>query len=159
MVEWVEKDKSRLAYYIAINIHVYINHFIVWQNLTLTWEGSAPKFTDCFQDSVLVWGPCAWLCVLSIPYGLYLAAQPPNAIRRNRLNKSKVVCYNINSIIIIFVVHPCKTTRLWWSQAISDCFRWYDVLYFFTILYFLLLIDWIERHVNHIYALKWPPDG
>ncbi|XP_076457656.1 multidrug resistance-associated protein 1-like [Babylonia areolata] len=46
-------------------------------NTSLLLDNSWPQFTECFQNSLLVWVPCGWLWI-TLPFYLpYLCAQPP----------------------------------------------------------------------------------
>ena len=40
------------------------------QNQSLAWDQSSPDLTPCFQETVLVWIPCAFLWLLA-PYEVY----------------------------------------------------------------------------------------
>ena len=50
------------------------------QNHTLTWNSTTPDFTPCFQDTVLVWVPCAFLWLTS-PFEIY---KIKNSLVKNR---------------------------------------------------------------------------
>lgn len=45
-------------------------------NSSLLLDNSWPQFTDCFQKSVLVWGPCGWLWITLPVYVYYLTHLP-----------------------------------------------------------------------------------
>ena len=38
------------------------------QDSAQTWDTDNPDFTPCFQNTVLLWVPCAWLCLASMVY-------------------------------------------------------------------------------------------
>ena len=50
----------------------------VFQDTNLTWRNSWPEFTECFQNTVLVWLASGWLWVSSPFYLLYLMRQQDN---------------------------------------------------------------------------------
>ncbi|XP_041372528.1 multidrug resistance-associated protein 1-like [Gigantopelta aegis] len=59
---------------------------------TLLLKSDWPHFTDCFQNSVLVWVPCAWLWITLPVYLHYLATQHGVAVPVNLLNTVKTFC-------------------------------------------------------------------
>ena len=65
----------------------------IFQNTSLTWGNgqSYPGFTDCFQNTVMVWIASGWVflsCVIYIPH---LLKQPSDPIPRNWRNITKQV--------------------------------------------------------------------
>ncbi|XP_041372529.1 multidrug resistance-associated protein 1-like [Gigantopelta aegis] len=61
-------------------------------NETLLLKSDWPHFTDCFQNSVLVWVPCAWLWITLPVYLHYLATEHGVAVPVNLLNTVKTFC-------------------------------------------------------------------
>uniref|UniRef100_H3CHF1 Multidrug resistance-associated protein 1 n=1 Tax=Tetraodon nigroviridis TaxID=99883 RepID=H3CHF1_TETNG len=58
-----------------------------------TWYTDNPDFTQCFQNTVLVWIPCLYLWICGPIYMLYLHSHSHGYICMNHLNKAKTaVC-------------------------------------------------------------------
>ncbi|NWU60420.1 MRP1 protein, partial [Pterocles burchelli] len=55
----------------------------------LTWYTENPDFTQCFQNTVLVWIPCIYLWVCFPVYYLYLHRHGRGYIQMSNLNKAK----------------------------------------------------------------------
>nr|XP_044603416.1 multidrug resistance-associated protein 1 [Equus asinus] len=55
----------------------------------VTWNTSNPDFTKCFQNTVLVWVPCAYLWVCFPFYFLHLSRHDRGYIQMTHLNKAK----------------------------------------------------------------------
>ncbi|XP_072205259.1 multidrug resistance-associated protein 1 isoform X2 [Excalfactoria chinensis] len=55
----------------------------------LTWHTENPDFTQCFQNTVLVWVPCIYLWVCFPVYFLYLRYHDRGYIQMSVLNKAK----------------------------------------------------------------------
>ncbi|XP_046783234.1 multidrug resistance-associated protein 1 isoform X1 [Gallus gallus] len=55
----------------------------------LTWHTENPDFTQCFQNTVLVWVPCIYLWVCFPAYFLYLRSHDRGYIQMSILNKAK----------------------------------------------------------------------
>ena len=66
---------------------------LIVQNSSLLLDNSWPQFTECFQNSLLVWVPCGWLWLTLPVYLYYLCSQPLGfAIPVNLHNSLKSVC-------------------------------------------------------------------
>ncbi|KAJ7416043.1 ATP binding cassette subfamily C member 1 [Willisornis vidua] len=64
--------------------------FVWWLNdWNLTWHTEDPDFTPCFQNTVLVWIPCAYLWLCFPVYFLYLRHHDRGYIQMSNLNKAK----------------------------------------------------------------------
>ncbi|XP_074696420.1 multidrug resistance-associated protein 1 isoform X2 [Strix aluco] len=65
--------------------------FSSWSVLdwNLTWHTENPDFTQCFQNTVLVWIPCIYLWVCFPVYFLYLRCHDRGYIQMSNLNKAK----------------------------------------------------------------------
>ncbi|XP_048239875.1 multidrug resistance-associated protein 1-like [Haliotis rufescens] len=50
-----------------------------WDN-EKTWNNTWPRFTSCFQSTVLVWVPCAWLWLTAPFYIYYLCTVSPQVL-------------------------------------------------------------------------------
>ncbi|XP_037545242.1 multidrug resistance-associated protein 1-like [Nematolebias whitei] len=55
----------------------------------LTWHISNPDFTQCFQNTVLVWVPCLYLWICAPVYLIYLRCNDRGYICMSYLNKAK----------------------------------------------------------------------
>ncbi|XP_061235382.1 multidrug resistance-associated protein 1 isoform X4 [Neopsephotus bourkii] len=55
----------------------------------LTWHTENPDFTQCFQNTVLIWIPCIYLWVCFPVYFLYLRYHDRGYIQMSNLNKAK----------------------------------------------------------------------
>ncbi|XP_072225794.1 multidrug resistance-associated protein 1 isoform X2 [Leuresthes tenuis] len=54
-----------------------------------TWHTSNPDFTQCFQNTVLVWVPCLYLWIIAPIYLIYLCSHDRGYICMNHFNKAK----------------------------------------------------------------------
>uniref|UniRef100_A0A803XU57 Uncharacterized protein n=1 Tax=Meleagris gallopavo TaxID=9103 RepID=A0A803XU57_MELGA len=75
-----------------------------------------PDFTQCFQNTILVWVPCIYLWVCFPVYFLYLRCHDRGYIQMSILNKAKTVCpyytgYNYGKFSFYI---------LWWHKALSS---------------------------------------
>lgn len=78
--------------------------FCFWsyvKNLTVTWDTDRPDFTKCFQQTALIWAPCAFLWLFSFLEIFYIK----NSINRNIpfgfLNISKLALTGLLVILSI----------------------------------------------------------
>ncbi|XP_051488019.1 multidrug resistance-associated protein 1 isoform X7 [Apus apus] len=56
----------------------------------LTWHTESPDFTQCFQNTVLIWIPCIYLWICFPVYFLYLRRHDRGYIQMSNLNKAKM---------------------------------------------------------------------
>ncbi|XP_010717779.1 multidrug resistance-associated protein 1-like [Meleagris gallopavo] len=61
----------------------------LFQDWNLTWHTENPDFTQCFQNTILVWVPCIYLWVCFPVYFLYLRCHDRGYIQMSILNKAK----------------------------------------------------------------------
>ncbi|KAL6103555.1 abcc1 [Pungitius sinensis] len=54
-----------------------------------TWYTANPDFTQCFQNTVLVWLPCLYLWICAPLYFIYLRSHDHGYIRMSHINKAK----------------------------------------------------------------------
>uniref|UniRef100_A0A8B9TRX8 Multidrug resistance-associated protein 1 n=1 Tax=Anas platyrhynchos TaxID=8839 RepID=A0A8B9TRX8_ANAPL len=59
------------------------------QDWNLTWHTENPDFTQCFQNTILVWIPCIYLWACFPVYFLYLRCHDRGYIQMSNLNKAK----------------------------------------------------------------------
>ena len=71
-------------------------------------NASFPSFTPCFQDTVLVWVPSAFLIVFSIYHFLYLRSSSKTPIKWSKLHISKVVSGPWYSEMIFSFLSYCR---------------------------------------------------
>ncbi|XP_052284442.1 multidrug resistance-associated protein 1-like isoform X2 [Dreissena polymorpha] len=72
-------------------------------NTSLTWGNDRlyPGFTECFQNTVLVWVPSGWLFLASVVYFPYLLYQPSKVLLRTKKNRLKLVIAVLQMIVLI----------------------------------------------------------
>lgn len=61
------------------------------QNTNLTWHSDVPDFTTCFEQTVLIWVPCAFLWLLLPLEIYYMKSSPTKDIPYSFWNLSKLV--------------------------------------------------------------------
>lgn len=61
------------------------------QDWNRTWYTNNPDFTQCFQNTVLVWLPCLYLWMCAPIYLIYLRSHDHGYICMSHLNKAKTV--------------------------------------------------------------------
>ena len=71
--------------------NVCLYYLTYFQNESLLLDSDWPQFTDCFQNSVLVWVPCGWLWITLPVYLRYLIRERGVAVPVNLLNTTKTV--------------------------------------------------------------------
>ncbi|XP_036222275.2 multidrug resistance-associated protein 1 isoform X6 [Bactrocera oleae] len=120
-------------------------------NANQTWWTSDPDFTKCFEKTVLVWGPCAFLWIFSVFDFYYLKASLDKNIPWNKLNISKLV---LNSALLILsatdlVVALVKKGDEATASLIHPTDIWGPIIKFAT---FLLLFIFIP--LNRKYGVQ-----
>ncbi|XP_025062211.1 multidrug resistance-associated protein 1 isoform X6 [Alligator sinensis] len=68
------------------SLHVWT---LAYKDWNLTWHTENPDFTQCFQNTVLIWVPCIYLWVCFPIYFLYLRHHGRGYIQMSSLNKAK----------------------------------------------------------------------
>ncbi|NXP47639.1 MRP6 protein, partial [Heliornis fulica] len=63
-----------------------------------TWYTDSPRFTWCFESTVVAWSPCAYLWICSPFYCLYLRHRDRGYIRMSHIFKTKMV---LGSILVM----------------------------------------------------------
>lgn len=61
------------------------------QNSNVTWNTDDPEFTKCFQRTVLIWVPCAFLWLFSFLDIFYIRNSFNRDIPRSYLNVTKLI--------------------------------------------------------------------
>ncbi|KAM6054990.1 multidrug resistance-associated protein 1 isoform 2-T2 [Chlamydotis macqueenii] len=80
----------------------------------LTWHTENPDFTQCFQNTVLVWIPCIYLWICFPVYFLYLRSHDRGYIQMSNLNKAKTAL----GLILWIVCWADLFYSFWESQNI-----------------------------------------
>lgn len=92
----------------------YLPYFLL-QNTSLTWgdDRSYPDFTECFQNSVIIWIPSGWLW-LTLPFYLpYVLSQNSDAFPSSWKNISKLVSVFSSSVFVKFEYFNSGKRILW----------------------------------------------
>ena len=76
------------------------------QDLNLTWYTDDPDLTPCFQQTVLVWAPCAFLWLFSFLELYYLRKSANKDVPWSFVNVSKLLV--IGSLIVLTIVDLAK---------------------------------------------------
>ncbi|XP_020713183.1 multidrug resistance-associated protein 1 isoform X11 [Ceratitis capitata] len=107
-----------------------------------TWWTSDPDFTKCFEKTVLVWGPCAFLWVFCIFDFYYLKASLDKNIPWNKLNISKLVI--MGALLILsatdFIMALVKNGDESTTALINAVDIWCPVIKFVTFLLVFIFI-------------------
>ena len=108
----------------------------IFQNLNLTWYTEAPRFTQCFQNTVLVWVPCTFLWIVMPFYVFYLSRVTDTPTPVTKLNTAKTVRNCSNNLQKTFKTKQLSWFSEWnvseeccndvghWKQSLS-C-HWYE---------------------------------
>ncbi|KAG5674807.1 hypothetical protein PVAND_004755 [Polypedilum vanderplanki] len=71
-----------------------------WNN-SVTWETDSPHFTRCFEQTVLVWIPCAFLWIFAALDVFYMRNSKDRNIPKGILNISKLILTALITILTI----------------------------------------------------------
>lgn len=74
--------------------------FEILKDVNLTWYSDNPDFTPCFEQTVLVWIPCAFLWLFCLFDFYYLTASLDRNIPWNKLNVFKLI---INLLLLLLM--------------------------------------------------------
>lgn len=74
---------------------------LIFQDTNLTWATEDPDFTPCFQRTVLIWTPCAFLWAFSSLEAFYLINSRNRNVPWNGLNLSKLGVVLLLSIVCL----------------------------------------------------------
>lgn len=99
---WGKKYLRFFFFPLMPNLKKNLSFFL--QNISITWSNNAtwPQFTQCFQNTILMWLPCIWLwCCL--PFYLYFMYKHcSNTIPYTWINISKNVSM-LSSYLLILI--------------------------------------------------------
>uniref|UniRef100_A0A670JW41 ATP-binding cassette sub-family C member 6 n=1 Tax=Podarcis muralis TaxID=64176 RepID=A0A670JW41_PODMU len=103
-----------------------------------TWHTATPRFTSCFESTVLIWIPCVYLWVSFPVYYLYLRKNCRGYIRMSAIFKAKMVRLSgLSSFCRRFAITYWKfrsgrrATRSRYSPTCFGGWRWGKVLVIF----------------------------
>lgn len=83
-------------------IYIKINNMeIFFQNITEIWESESLKIPPCFEQTVLVWTPCAFLWLFTVLEVFYMRNNLSRNIPWNYFNITKLV---VNAALIVLTV-------------------------------------------------------
>jgi ATP-binding cassette subfamily C (CFTR/MRP) protein 1 len=71
------------------------------QDVNTTWHSDNPDLTPCFQQTVLVYAPCAFLWIFSALEIYYIKNSGDRSIPKNFLNQSKLLLTAVITILTI----------------------------------------------------------
>ncbi|XP_051488018.1 multidrug resistance-associated protein 1 isoform X6 [Apus apus] len=83
----------------------------------LTWHTESPDFTQCFQNTVLIWIPCIYLWICFPVYFLYLRRHDRGYIQMSNLNKAKMALG-----VILWIVCWADLFYSFWERS-QNIFR------------------------------------
>ncbi|XP_055852918.1 multidrug resistance-associated protein 1 isoform X3 [Episyrphus balteatus] len=101
-------------------------------NLNRTWYTEDPDFTPCFEQTILVWVPCAFLWVFMFLELYYLRASLDRNIPWNFKNLSKVILHVALLVLCVVDFVKALTTRSSTENVIFPVDIWGPVIKFFT---------------------------
>uniref|UniRef100_A0A182IP70 ABC-type glutathione-S-conjugate transporter n=1 Tax=Anopheles atroparvus TaxID=41427 RepID=A0A182IP70_ANOAO len=102
------RSESRVSALVKMEHHHPMDDFCgsrFW-DLNLTWYTDDPDLTPCFQQTVLVWAPCAFLWVFSMLELYYLRRSPNKDVPWSFWNVSKLTL--IGLLIVLTIVDLVK---------------------------------------------------
>ena len=70
----------------------------IWQDIQTTWNTTDPDFSPCFQKTVLLWIPCAFLVVIAPAYIAHLRKSQNAAIPISFFSIIKIVSTTCRSV-------------------------------------------------------------
>uniref|UniRef100_A0AAQ4PFJ7 Multidrug resistance-associated protein 1 n=1 Tax=Gasterosteus aculeatus aculeatus TaxID=481459 RepID=A0AAQ4PFJ7_GASAC len=90
-----------------------------------TWYTTKPDFTQCFQNTVLVWLPCLYLWICAPLYLLYLRSHDHGYIRMSHINRAKTWCVVLQLLATLLIqyermkgVQSSGVMLLYWLLAL-----------------------------------------
>ncbi|KAJ7305801.1 hypothetical protein JRQ81_010167 [Phrynocephalus forsythii] len=86
------------------------SYTVVQSDWNQTWHTNTPRFTSCFQTTIMIWIPCIYLWASSPFYYLYLQKSSRGYIRMSALFKAKMVLG-----IIFVVLYFSSTVYVLWE--------------------------------------------
>lgn len=81
--------------------HSFINCAFFFQNVSVTWDTDNPTLTSCFEQTVLVYTPCAFLWLFTLLEIYSMRQSYDKNIRVNFLNSSKLILTALITVLTI----------------------------------------------------------
>nr|XP_040048069.1 multidrug resistance-associated protein 1 isoform X2 [Gasterosteus aculeatus aculeatus] len=107
-----------------------------------TWYTTKPDFTQCFQNTVLVWLPCLYLWICAPLYLLYLRSHDHGYIRMSHINRAKTAVGLLLWIICWADVFFSFWERSYGSNVLAPVHLISPTMLGFTMLLATLLIQY-----------------
>ncbi|CAC5385161.1 ABCC1 [Mytilus coruscus] len=128
----------------------------------LTWDGDWPEFTECFQDTILVWITSGWIWITAPFYVIYLAKLSPTRCQWTLKTYTKLVLtvllLALKSMCVVFAVS--KVTNGWMKASVfapileGINLEYETELFEFVIFYLsftFTAIQWILNSISETY--------
>uniref|UniRef100_A0AAQ4P7R6 Multidrug resistance-associated protein 1 n=1 Tax=Gasterosteus aculeatus aculeatus TaxID=481459 RepID=A0AAQ4P7R6_GASAC len=112
------------------------------QDWNRTWYTTKPDFTQCFQNTVLVWLPCLYLWICAPLYLLYLRSHDHGYIRMSHINRAKTAVGLLLWIICWADVFFSFWERSYGSNVLAPVHLISPTMLGFTMLLATLLIQY-----------------
>ncbi|CAG2210203.1 ABCC1 [Mytilus edulis] len=99
----------------------FCNNSSIW-DLNLTWRGEWPEFTQCFQDTVLIWVPSGWLWLATPFYLRYLLATKSVRGKWSSITYLKMIFALImlvlTTINVVYAAVDLKEESSYWKASL-----------------------------------------
>uniref|UniRef100_A0A182UFF2 ABC-type glutathione-S-conjugate transporter n=1 Tax=Anopheles melas TaxID=34690 RepID=A0A182UFF2_9DIPT len=113
----------------------------VFDDLNLTWYTDDPDLTPCFQQTVLVWAPCAFLWLFSFLELYYLRKSANKDVPWSFVNVSKLLV--IGSLIVLTIVDLAKAIS---TDGISAPLFYYTPVIKLASFIFVAILIYLNKH-------------
>ncbi|XP_050076526.1 multidrug resistance-associated protein 1 isoform X5 [Anopheles maculipalpis] len=110
-------------------------------DLNLTWYTDDPDLTPCFQQTVLVWAPCAFLWLFSFLELFYLRKSANKDVPWSVVNVSKLLI--VGSLIVLTIVDLVKAIS---TDGISAPVYYYTPVIKLATFVFAGLLVYLNKH-------------
>nr|XP_040235087.1 multidrug resistance-associated protein 1 isoform X9 [Anopheles coluzzii] len=110
-------------------------------DLNLTWYTDDPDLTPCFQQTVLVWAPCAFLWLFSFLELYYLRKSANKDVPWSFVNVSKLLV--IGSLIVLTIVDLAKAIS---TDGISAPLFYYTPVIKLASFIFVAILIYLNKH-------------
>uniref|UniRef100_A0A182X349 ABC-type glutathione-S-conjugate transporter n=1 Tax=Anopheles quadriannulatus TaxID=34691 RepID=A0A182X349_ANOQN len=111
------------------------------QDLNLTWYTDDPDLTPCFQQTVLVWAPCAFLWLFSFLELYYLRKSANKDVPWSFVNVSKLLV--IGSLIVLTIVDLANAIS---TDGISAPLFYYTPVIKLASFIFVAILIYLNKH-------------
>ncbi|XP_041776319.1 multidrug resistance-associated protein 1 isoform X1 [Anopheles merus] len=110
-------------------------------DLNLTWYTDDPDLTPCFQQTVLVWAPCAFLWLFSFLELYYLRKSANKDVPWSFVNVTKLLV--IGSLIVLTIVDLAKAIS---TDGISAPLFYYTPVIKLASFIFVAILIYLNKH-------------